>query len=197
MTEVLLFHHVQGLTDGVRELADRLRAGGHVVRTPDLFDGERPATIDEGVAFVRSVGGTVLDERTARALAEAPQGIVIAGISWGAGAAQELAQTRPGIRGALLFEACLPVTGEWAIGPWPEGVLVQVHGMEGDPFFGLEGDLEAARELVASVGPDVAELFVYPGDDHLFTDSSLPSYDAEATALVVARSVALLDRLAG
>ena len=196
MTEVLLFHHVQGLTEGVRELADRLRAGGHVVHSPDLFDGERPATIDEGIAFVRSAGDAVLGGRAARALADAPDGLVLAGISWGAGAAQELAQTRPGIRGALLYEACLPVTGEWAIGPWPEGVAVQVHGMEGDPFFGLEGDLDAARELVGNVGPELAELFVYPGDRHLFTDSSLPSYDADATALVVARSLALLDRLA-
>lgn len=87
------------------------------------------------------------------------------------------------------------MTGEWAIGPWPDGVAVQVHGMERDPFFGLEGDVDAARELVSIVGPERGELYVYPGDRHLFTDSSLPSYDAEATALVVSRSRELLDRL--
>jgi dienelactone hydrolase len=105
------------------------------------------------------------------------------------------AQTRPGALGALLYEACLPVTGEWAIGPWPHGVAVQVHGMDQDPFFALEGDLDAARELAQTVGPELAEVFVYPGDQHLFTDSSLPSYDAAATALVLERSLSLLDRL--
>jgi dienelactone hydrolase len=89
----------------------------------------------------------------------------------------------------------MPITGEWAVGPWPDGVPVQVHGMEKDPFFGLEGDIDAARELVGIVGSELAELFVYPGDQHLFTDSSLPSYDAEQTALVLQRSREFLDRL--
>ena len=115
--------------------------------------------------------------------------------SYGVMPAQRLAQTRPGARGALLYEACLPVSGEWAIGPWPDGVPVQIHGMDQDPFFALEGDLDAARELVETVGPGLAELFVYPGDRHLFSDSSLPSYDPDAAALVVQRSRDFLDRL--
>jgi dienelactone hydrolase len=89
----------------------------------------------------------------------------------------------------------MPITGDWAVGPWPDGVPVQIHGMEQDPIFGLEGDLEFARELVTTVGPELAELFVYPGDQHLFTDSSLPSYDADATVLVLQRSRDFLDRL--
>lgn len=195
MTEVMLFHHVQGLTDGVLELADRLRAGRHVVHAPDLFDGERPGSVEEGIAFVRSVDEAVFDERVVTVLAGLPADLVLAGISWGGATAQQLAQTRPGVRGALLYETCLPITGEWAVGPWPDGVAVQVHGMERDPIFGLEGDLDAARELVEVVGPERAELFVYPGEQHLFVDSSLPSYDAEATTLVVERSLTLLDRL--
>ncbi len=195
MAEVVLFHHVQGLTDGVRAFAAELRAGGHTVHTPDLFDGERPATIDDGVAYLQSVGDKVLDDRADRAVAGLPDGLVYAGFSWGAAPAQRFAQTRPGAGGALLYEACIPITGEWAFGPWPNGVAVQIHGMDKDPFFGLEGDIDAARELVATVGPERAELFVYPGNRHLFTDSSLPSYDAEATALVMQRSQAFLDRL--
>jgi dienelactone hydrolase len=195
MAEVVLFHHVQGLTDGVRAFAAELRAGGHTVHTPDLFDGERPATIDDGVAYLQSVGDKVLDDRADRAVAGLPDGLVYAGFSWGAATAQRFAQTRPGAGGALLYEACIPITGEWAFGPWPNGVAVQIHGMDKDPFFGLEGDIDAARELVATVGPERAELFVYPGDRHLFTDSSLPSYDAAATALVVQRSQSFLDRL--
>jgi dienelactone hydrolase len=195
MAEVVLFHHVQGLTDGVRAFAEELRAGGHTVHTPDLFDGERPATIDEGVAHVRSIGDEVLSERVDRAVGDLPEGVVYAGFSWGAGTAQQFAQTRPGARGALLYESCMPITGDWAFGPWPDGVPVQIHGMDEDPFFALGGDIDAARELVATVGSELAELFVYPGDRHLFADSSLPSYDADAAALVVRRSREFLDRV--
>ncbi|MEU4771420.1 dienelactone hydrolase family protein [Micromonospora sp. NPDC023644] len=195
MADVVLFHHLRGVTDGVREFAERLRAGGHTVHTPDLFDGERPATLDEGFALTKRIGGEALRERADRAVADLPVGLVYGGFSWGAATAQRLAQTRPGARGALLYESCLPVTGEWAVGPWPAGVPVQIHGMDADPFFALEGDIDAARELVGIVGSDLAELFVYPGDQHLFTDSTLPSYDADATTLVVRRSRELLDRL--
>lgn len=195
MAEVVLFHHVQGLTAGVRAFAEELRAGGHKVHTPDLFDGELPATIEEGVALTRTTGDEVLDGRADLAVAELPEGLVYAGFSFGAATAQRLAQTRPGARGALLYESCIPLTGDWAFGPWPDGVPVQIHGMDKDPIFALEGDLDAARELVETVGPELAELFVYPGDRHLFTDSSLPSYDADATSLVVQRSRELLDRV--
>jgi len=195
MAEVVLFHHVQGLTDGIRAFAEELGTGGHTVHTPDLFDGERPATIDDGIALTQGIGDEVLGERADRAVAGLPEGLVYAGFSYGVMMAQRFAQTRPGARGALLNESCIPVTGEWAFGPWPAGVPVQIHGMDKDPFFALEGDLDAARELVETVGPDVAELFLYPGDRHLFADRSLPSYDADAAALVVRRSREFLDRV--
>jgi dienelactone hydrolase len=195
MAEVVLFHHVQGLTDGVRAFAERLRDGGHTVHTPDLFDGELPTTIDEGVAHAQRLGDEVISERANQAVADLPEGLVYGGFSFGAATAQRLAQTRPGARGALLYESCLPVSGEWAIGPWPDGVPVQIHGMDQDRFFALEGDIDAARELVETVGPELGELFAYPGNQHLFTDSSLPSYDADAAALVLQRSHEFLDRV--
>lgn len=195
MAEVVLFHHVLGLTDGVRAFAERLVAGGHTVHTPDLFDGERVETIEDGMALSQRIGDDLITERADRAVAELPEGLVYAGFSMGGGVAQRLAQTRPDARGALLYETCFPITGEWAIGPWPDGVPVQIHGMDKDPFFALEGDLDSARELVETVGPDLAELFVYPGDQHLFADSSLPSYDADAATLVLQRSGEFLDRL--
>jgi dienelactone hydrolase len=195
MAEVVLFHHVQGLTDGIRALAEQLRSGGHTVHTPDLFDGERADSVEAGIDLTRRIGDETLGERADRAVADLPERLVYAGVSFGAGQAQRLAQTRGRAAGALLYESCIPVTGDWAFGPWPEGVPVQVHGMDNDPVFALEGDLQAARELVETVGPGLAELFVYPGDRHLFTDSSLPSYDADATAQVVQRSRQLLDRV--
>ena len=195
MAEVVLFHHVQGLTDGVRALADALRADGHTIHTPDLFEGERPATLEDGIALTQRIGGTELDARADRSVADLPPALVFAGISFGGATAQRLAQTRHGALGALLYEACVPITGDWAFGPWPEGCAVQVHGKDQDPFFALEGDLDAARDLVEAVGPERGELFVYPGDQHLFVDSSLATYDAEATALVLQRSRAFLARL--
>jgi dienelactone hydrolase len=179
----------------VRAFAGELRAGGHTVHTPDLFGGERPGSIEDGLALVQRIGDDALGERADQAVAGLPAGLVYAGISFGAGTAQGLAQTRPGAGGALLYEACLPISGEWAVGPWPDGLPAQIHGMDSDPFFALEGDIDAARELVQTAGPELAELFVYPGDQHLFTDSSLPSYDPDATALVLQRSRAFLDRL--
>ena len=195
MAEVVLFHHILGLTDGVLAFADELRGGGHEVRTPDLYGGARAVSIDEGKAIMRGLGEEVLAERADAYTDNLTAGLVYAGFSLGAATAQRLAQTRPGTRGALLYEACVPITGEWAFGPWPDGIPVQIHGMDRDPFFALEGDIDAARELVEAVGSELAELFVYPGDQHLFTDSSLPSYDAGATALVLQRSRQFLDRL--
>jgi dienelactone hydrolase len=195
VAEVVLFHHVQGLTDGVRAFAEALRTGGHTVHTPDLFEGARPESIDDGLAYARTIGDEVLTARVDASVADLPDGLVYAGISFGVSEAQRLAQTRPGARGALLYEGCMPITGEWAFGPWPDGVPVHIHGMDKDPVFGLDGDLDAARELVDTVGSALAELFVYPGERHLFTDSSLPSHDAEATALVTERSREFLDRV--
>jgi dienelactone hydrolase len=195
MPEVVLFHHVQGLTDGVRAFAEELRSGGHTVHTPDLFDGERPATIEDGIALVGRIGEETINARIDEALLGLPPEPVYAGFSFGGGAAQRLAQTRPGARGALLYESFVSLTAPWAFGPWPDGLPVQVHGMDKDPYFALEGDLDAARELAEAIGPQLAEVFTYPGDGHLFTDSSLPSYDPAATALVLSRSREFLDRL--
>ena len=193
MAEVLLFHHAQGLSPGVVAFADELRAAGHVVHTPDVFGGRTFDSIDEGMAFIKDAGMDEMVERGERTADDLPDDLVYAGFSFGEMVAQKLAQTRPGARGALLFYSTIPISGEWAFGPWPEGVPVQIHGMDADPIFVGEGDVEAAREIVEHV--EDAELFLYPGDQHYFADSSLPSYDADATALLTRRVLAFLDRI--
>ena len=193
MTDVLLFHHAQGLTEGVRSFADELRAAGHMVVVPDFYDGRRFATLDEGMAYAGEIGFDQILERNVRSADDLPSDLVYAGFSLGEMSAQKLAQTRPGARGALLFYSCIPITGDWAFGPWPDGVPVQIHGMDADPIFVGEGDVDAAREIVATV--DDAELFLYPGDQHYFADSSLPSYDPEATALLTRRVLDFLGRV--
>ena len=193
MAEVLLFHHAQGLTRGVRAFADELRAAGHTVHAPDLFEGRTFPSIDEGLGYIRGVGFDEMRERGVRVADGLPPALVYAGFSFGVLPAQKLAQTRPAARGALLFYSCLPISGEWAFGPWPDGVPVQIHGMDKDPFFVGEGDIVAAREIVEKVAG--AELCLYPGDQHYFADSSLPSYAAAATALLTQRVLAFLRRV--
>jgi dienelactone hydrolase len=187
VAEVLLFHHAQGQTPGFLAFADELRAAGHVVHTPDLFDGKTFAELDEGVGYAREVGfGTLLDRGVAAA-EDLPTGLVYAGFSLGVMPAQKLVQTRPGARGALLFSAALP-TSEFEA-PWPDGVPVQIHAMDGDEWF--EEDRPAAEALVKEAKN--AELFLYSGDGHLFADSSLSDYDEEAAAQLKRRALAFLD----
>ena len=188
MAEVVLFHHAQGQTTGFLAFADALRAAGHTVHAPDLYEGRTFPKLDSGVAYAKQVGFDTLGERGRLAAESMPNEVVYAGFSLGAMPAQMLAQTRPGARGALLFHAAFP-TSEFG-GPWPEGVPLQIHMMEADEWV-QEGDLDAARELNRTI--DGAELFLYPGDRHLFADNSLPDYDERAAALLMQRVLAFLN----
>jgi dienelactone hydrolase len=187
MAEVVLFHHAQGQTAGFLAFADQLRAAGHTVHAPDLDEGRTFTTLDEGVAYAKQVGFDTLLERGRLAAQSLPNEVVYAGFSLGVMPAQMLAQTRPGARGALLFHAAFP-TSEFG-GPWPQGVPLQIHMMEADEWV-QEGDLDAARELDKTI--EGAELFLYPGDRHLFADNSLPDYDERAAGLLTQRVLAFL-----
>ena len=188
MAEVVLFHHAQGLTPGVAAFGDELRRAGHTVHAPDLYDGRTFATLEEGLAYAEEVSFDEVTERGIQAAEALAAELVYAGFSLGLGPAQRLAQTRPGARGALLFYACLPVS---EFGPsWPAGVPVQIHAMESDPEFDNGWDLPAARALVEEA--EDGELCLYPGDQHLFADSSLSSYDADAAELLNRRVLSFL-----
>ena len=190
MAEVLLFHHAQGQTAGFHASADELRRAGHTVHTPDLYDGRTFDTLDEGLAYAEEVGFGDILERGVRAADGLPSELVYAGFSLGVLPAQKLAQTRAGARGALLFYSCVPVSEFGS--SWPAGVPVQIHGMDADPIFVGEGDIDAARALVEST--EDAELYLYPGDQHYFADSSLPGYDESAAALLTQRVLAFLEQ---
>jgi dienelactone hydrolase len=189
MAEVLLFHHAQGQTAGFHAFAEELRRAGHTVHTPDLYDGRTFTTLDEGMAFAQQVGFGEIVERGVRAAEELPSELVYAGFSLGVVPAQKLAQTRSCSRGALLFYSCVP-TSEFGTS-WPADVPVQIHGMDADPIFVGEGDIDAARAIVEST--EHAELFLYPGSEHYFADSSLPSYDESAATLLTQRVLAFLE----
>lgn len=187
MAEVLLFHHALGQTPGFHAFAGELHDAGHTVHTPDLFDGLTFNTLEEGLGHAQQLGFGELIARGERAAAALPEGLVYAGFSLGVLPAQKLAQTRAGAAGALFLYSCVPVS---EFGTWPAEVPVQVHGMESDPLFVDEGDLDAARELVAAAGD--GELFLYPGSQHYFADSSLPSYVPDAAALMTRRVLQFL-----
>lgn len=191
MAEVVVFHHAQGRTPGVLAFADEIRRAGHSVHVPDLYEGRTFDDFEAGVGHAQEVGLDTIIERGLLAAEGLPDRVVYAGFSLGVLPAQKLAQTLPGATGALLFHACVPATKFG--GPWPHGVPLQVHGMDADEFFVGEGDLEAARGLVAGV--EHAELFLYTGDRHLFADSSLHSYDEAAAALLTERVIGFLDAI--
>jgi dienelactone hydrolase len=189
VTEVVLFHHALGLTRGVTAFADELRRAGHDVHTPDLYDGRTFESLKAGLAHAEQLGFMNIIDRGVREAQTLPADVVYAGFSLGVLPAQKLAQTRPGARGALLFYSCVPL-GEFAP-DWADEVPVQIHGMDADPIFVDEGDLDAARALVQSAKH--AQLFLYDGDQHYFADRSLPSYDPEAAAVLMRRTLDFLD----
>jgi dienelactone hydrolase len=190
LTDVVAFHHALGLTPGVQQFADDLRREGHRVVVPDLFEGKTFDTLEAGLAYVEDAGFGPFLDRGRRAVEGMQDGLVYLGFSLGVLPAQMLAQTRPGAAGALFAHACIPIS-EFG-GKWPPGVPVQIHAMGSDPYFVSEGDLEAARTLVETT--DKAELFLYPGDQHLFADDGLPSYDPAAATLLKERALEFLDR---
>lgn len=187
MATIVLFHHVQGLTPGVQAMAAELRAEGHTVHPVDLFAGKLPKDLEAGILLANKVGEDKIQQRVDKLFKNLPDELVYIGTSWGAALAQQCSQQRPGALGAVLLESFVDLDADWSFGPWPTAVPVQIHGMDNDPFFAREGDLEAAERFVNDQGEGLAQLFTYPGDKHLFTDSSLPSHDPQARALVMER----------
>lgn len=188
MSDVLLFHHALGLTAGLERFAADIRAAGHTVTTPDLFEGKTFSTIADGVAHAEKVGFDVIIDRGVAAAEGLGDRLIVAGFSLGAMPAQKLAQTRPGVRGAILYHSAVPMSvfGQG----WPEDVPLQIHMVEHDRW--AEEDREAADELVAQ--SEHAELFTYPGTGHLVCDSSFTDYDATAAAQILERTLAFIEK---
>lgn len=187
VAEIIMFHHVQGLTSGVAAIAEEFRAAGHSVTLPDLFDGRTFDTLAEGVSWIGEIGRPTIVDRAHAAAAELNPELVYVGFSLGARPAQGLAQTRPGARAAILFHGYHPVA-EFA-GNWPAGVALQVHRMKGDEWC----NPETAKALQRHV--EDAEILTYPGSDHLFTDSAVDDYDPTASRTAIERALKLLERL--
>ncbi|MET8154629.1 dienelactone hydrolase family protein [Actinoplanes sp. NPDC049668] len=187
MTDVVLFHHAQGLTAGVHAFADHLRGAGHTVTVPDLYAEVTFDGLDAGIAHAWEIGMEEIIARGVAAVAGVPDHVVYAGFSLGAMPAQKLAQTRPGALGAILYHGGVPAS---TFGDrWPSRVPLQLHLAEDDEW----SEVEVARDLAAAARDGT--LFVYPGSAHLTTDSSLAQYQPETSALVLRRSLEFLRRV--
>ncbi len=189
MASVALFHHAQGLTDGIRAFAAGLKAGGHTVHTPDVYDGAVFGDLESGVANAERIGFLEIIERGRTSVSHLPSDLVVAGFSLGALVAHNLAQTRPGARGALLYHHGDVPVDMFGL-EWPADVNLQLHIADHDPYY--EPDTVASfQDAVQAVAS--AELFIYPLAAHLFTDPSLPDFAEIETTLVLERTLAFLE----
>ena len=190
LMNIMLFHSTYGLRPAVRAAADRLRAAGHEVWTPDLFEGRTFETVEEGMAFKDEVGKDELLRRAV--LAAAPyseRGLVYAGFSFGAATAQTLALGDSNARGLLLLHGTSDIAANASVDDLP----VQLHVAEPDPFE-TEDWLGSWYLQMGKAGADV-EVYRYAGAGHLYTDPDLPDYDEEAAEATWRVALGFLDSL--
>lgn len=186
LAHILLFHHALGLTDGVLRFAASLRRAGHVATVPDLYAGRTFADLTDGVAHAEAIGFQTLIDRGVACAADLDAPFVVAGFSLGVLPAQKLAQTDPGVVGAILYHAAVPA--EMFGAGWPAGVALQLHFCADDPW--AAEDLPAARALAAAAG---GALFVHPGRAHLVAEVGHQDYDPTVAAHIRAATLAFLD----
>ena len=187
MVEIVLFHHVRGLTEGVEAFAQTLRDAGHAVHTPDVFDGRTFADIHDGIAFVESVGEETFAARAVELVAPMPADVVYGGMSMGAARAAEQVLARPGAKGAFFLYGT--IAPSWWEATWPAGVPSQAHVTDRDEY--REPDAEA--EYLADVPG--ADLYIYPGSGHLFAEPGDPDYDEQTAHLATERVLSFLSAL--
>ena len=191
---VILFHSALGLRPAVGRFADRLRAAGHVVHTPDLYDGRVFDSLDEGVRYRDTIGGVPeLIKRAKKACAQLPAEVVYAGFSLGAAAAQLLAATKPGARGAILMHGAIPPQ-MLGVNAWP-AVPVQIHYTEHDPWVEAE-EVEGLRRAVLEAKQSCF-VYSYTGSSHLFADEDSREYERDAAEAMIGRVIAFLGEIGG
>ncbi|MFD8871209.1 dienelactone hydrolase family protein [Streptomyces sp. NPDC059590] len=172
---ILLLHSMYGLRPAVHAAADRLRAAGHEVHVPDLFEGRTADSAEEGMALKEEIGGDELLRRAVIAAAPlSDRGVVYAGFSLGGSIAQNLALGDEKARGLLLLHGTSDLPDDAAT----DGLPVQLHVADPDPFEPHDW-LNAWYLRMGRAGADV-EIYRYPGAGHVFTDPELPDYDEEA-----------------
>ncbi|WP_410568374.1 dienelactone hydrolase family protein [Amycolatopsis sp. cmx-4-61] len=184
MTDIVVFHSVLGLRPVELGFADRLRAAGHRVTTPDLFDGRTASTLDDGFALKDAVGWETITRRAHDAVRDLPAKTVLVGVSMGAGVVETVLPHRPAAAGVLFLHALGAL-------PARAGLPVQVHVADPDPI-APPAQVAAWREAAAKSGAD-ARVYTYPGIGHFYTDAAGPEYNAAAAELTWDRVAAFLS----
>lgn len=175
MASIVLFHSAFGLRPAVHEAAGRLRAAGHTVHVPDLYDGRTTDSVEEGMRIKDGFGHEELLKRAVAAAApHSERGLVYAGLSLGGSLAQNLALGDVRARGLLLLHGTSDIADAAAV----DGLPVQLHVADPDPFEPHDW-LNAWYLRMRRAGADV-EVHRYPGAGHLYTDPGLDDHDAEA-----------------
>ena len=179
MAEVVLFHSVLGRRPGVIAAADRLRAAGHTLHAPDLYDGEVFDDLEEDQRKEEELGYCEIARRAREAVAE----LLIA--------------SRPGALGAVLMHGAVPIEGLsefFGVERWPAGVPVQVHYAAEDPWVEAEEEVAPLGDAVRGVGAAIGA-HAYPGSGHLFADPDLPEYDRASSEAMWERVLAFLNQV--
>lgn len=188
--KIVMFHSAYGLRPAVRAAAERLRAAGHEVYVPDLYDGRTTDTVEEGMKIKDAIGREELLQRAVAAAApHSDQGLVYAGFSLGGSIAQTLALGDEKARGLLLLHGTSDIADDAVTDQLP----VQLHVAEPDPFES-EDWLNAWYLRMAKTGADV-EVYRYRGAGHIYTDPELHDYDAEAAEQTWAVALSFLADL--
>jgi dienelactone hydrolase len=188
MVQVVVFHSAYGLRQAEAGAAARLRAAGHDVITPDLYDGQSASTLDAALTLMDVVGWQVICARARQALEAVPGAAVLAGFSMGAGVIGSVWDQRQAAAGVVLLHGIAPVPASAR-----PGLPVQVHLAEDDPF--------ASRQAVARWQADAAraglaaQVFTYPGAGHFYTDPGLADYHPASAGQTWQRVTAFLSAL--
>lgn len=186
MATVILFHSEMGLRDLERDAADRMRAAGHEVHTPDLYEGKTAGSIAEGIALMGTFGFDNLAERAQKACSGLPEKTLLAGFSMGAQLVCRVWAKRAQTSGLLLLHG---------LGDFPKwvrnGLPVQAHFAEPDPY--ISDQQASAWPMTAFRIGLAAEVYTYEGAGHLYTDKTSPDYDAAAAELTWERALIFLE----
>jgi dienelactone hydrolase len=188
MSIVVLFHSVYGLRPAVLAAADRLRAAGHRVVTPDLYAGQVADTVEDGFALLDRIGEDLVYRRARAATRELPGDTVLAGFSMGAGIASRLLAERPEAAALLLLHGVAEVPTKVRA-----GLPVQLHIADPDEYDPPQVVADW-RKRMTDAGARV-EVFTYPDVGHLYTDPGVPDHDGPASELTWRRALDFLDAL--
>jgi dienelactone hydrolase len=186
--EIVLFHSMYGLRPVEMAAAGRLRAHGHHVVLPDLFEGRTaPGDVGSGLALMDRIGWPTIVATARATLDGVGDEAALIGFSMGVGV---IAEVWPDRLGAAAV-ACLHAPAVVPPGV-RRGTPVQLHVATPDRF--APPDQVLAFETSAARTGALPSLRRYPGAGHYFTDPSLDDYDAAAEADVWTHLLGMLGR---